>query len=585
MKISFFGSSGRPHRRGRENAGVSPRFPNRAYFAGGILAVSLWTAPVLHAKGTDWDSPSLWTVDTDDQSALTLRPGKGIDGLRLDIDYTLMGSGHRWAQIKRDWAEGPLNGHPLTFLFRGDGPAALEVKLTDVDGSNFVCRYPLARHGDHWEGVVLYKDSFDYGWGGNATLAQPRTLSLAGIGPAGSGTLSIDEIGLDREGLPATPTPDGPILDPHRNDDGFGFQSRRDRSARPEDPRVYAWLKTVQDNGSPDQRLLPSMEDNRAQTFNNALAAMVFILKDDRERAERILDFFSDATDPDNENPRRQNFFVKGEPRGFYQDMLLQDTPDTPAGFAPPGNDRWMGDMAWLLIAYRHYGRRYDPQRYARVTGLLTDLLVSFYKPAGPGGYVQHGWRRGDSGFHEPLGHPEGNIDAYAALRLAGREDLASNIRRWLDATVSGRRLPLDLYTWRVLALGPSYADLLSIPENDLRHRKKISVGGRPLWGFYHSASVDINNFWTDGIGHMACAYYSVGNDPRGHFYSNQLDGLLIDRTIDGAPLKSLPYTVNAEGGFNWVRTDRGFTSTAAWYIFAKNRFNPFTLTRSDTGR
>lgn len=547
-----------------------------------MAALSAIAVPFLRAKGTDWDSPSLWTVETDGQSSLTLRPGKGIDGLRLDIDYTLVGSGHRWAQMKRSWTGGVLNGRPLTFLFRGDGPASLEVKITDIDGSNFICRYPLTRHGDRWEAVVLYKDSFDYGWGGNATLDQPRTLSLAMVGPAGSGTLSIDEIGLDREGIPATPTPDGPILDPQRNAEGFGFQSRRDRTPRPEDPGVYEWLKAVQDNGSPEGRLLPSMEDNRAQTFNNALAAMVFILKDDRERAERILDFYSDATEPENENPRRQNFFVRGEPRGFYQDMLLRDTPETPAGFAPPGNDRWVGDMAWLLIAYRHYGRRYDPERYARVSGLLTDLLVSFYKPAGPGGYVQHGWRRGDSGIHEPQGHPEANIDIYSAMRLSGRDDLAAGIRRWLDATIGGRRLPLDLYTWRVLSLGTSYADLLSIPENDLRYRKKINVHGRLLWGFYHSPAVDIDNFWIDGIGHMACAYYSVGNHARGHFYSNQLDALLIDRTIEGAPVKALPYTVNAEGGFDWVRADRGFTSTAAWYIFAKNRFNPFTLTRSE---
>jgi hypothetical protein len=57
------------------------------------------------------------------------------------------------------------------------------------------------------------------------------------------------------------------------------------------------------------------------------------------------------------------------------------------------------------------------------------------------------------------------------------------------------------------------------------------------------------------------------------------MDALLIDRDINGQATRALPYTTNGEGGLQWVRWDRGFTSTAAWYLFAKNRFNPFTLT------
>jgi hypothetical protein len=34
------------------------------------------------------------------------------------------------------------------------------------------------------------------------------------------------------------------------------------------------------------------MENNEAQTFNNALVAMAFLVKGERDRAERILDFY-----------------------------------------------------------------------------------------------------------------------------------------------------------------------------------------------------------------------------------------------------------------------------------------------------
>jgi hypothetical protein len=546
----------------------------------GLLPLLLAVGP-LHAKGSDWDSPGLWTVDTDGLSVLDVQPGKGIDGLRLDLRYTLAGPGARWVQMVHTWTDGPLNGKPLCFVFRSNGAATLEVKIIDADGSNFLCRYPLERHGSRWESVVLYKDSFEYGWGGNSTLDRPVQIALAIAGTAESGTLSIDEIGLGRPGLPVTPTPDGPRLDPHRHKKGFGFAQRRHRAARPEDPRVYEWLEAVQDTASLEKQLLPSMEDNRAQTFNNALAALVFILKDDRERAERILDYYSAATVRENRTKNRQNFFYRGEPRGFFQDMFLRDSPEGLAGDVPANTDRWMGDMAWLLIAYRHYERRYDPARYAEVTRLLTQWLVSNFKPVDGGGYVQHGWRKGDTALHETNGHPEGNIDAAAALRLSGRKDLADKIDRWLTMTIGGNRLPLDLYTWRVLARPDGRGDPLSIPENDLRYRKRLRVNGRAVWGFFHSAAVDVDNIWVDGVGHMACAYYAVGDTARGHFYANQLDALLIPRVIDGRTLKALPYAANTDGGFDWVKTDRGFTSAAAWYIFAKNRFNPLTLTRT----
>ena len=546
-----------------------------ALLAGALLGFAV----SLRAKTSDWDSPTLWSVDTDDQSSLSVRPVEGIDGLRLELKYTLLGAGHRWVQMKREWDPAALfDGRPLTFLFRANGTATMEIKLVDQDGSNFICRYPLKQYGAKWEPVVLYRDSFEYGWGGNATLDRPKQLAIAISGTAENGVVYIDEIGLGRKGQPATQTPDGPRLDPRRFKTGFGFAARRDKDARPEDPGVLAWMKAVQDVGSLEGQLLPSMEDNRAQTYNNALGAVVFILKDERERAERILDFYAAATRVDNADPTLQNFFYKGEPRGFYQDCLLTDSTEGAAFHAPKESDRWIGDMAWLLIAYEYYGRRYDLARYERITGLLTELLASYYQPTPVGGYIRPGWRRGDTQLHERVGHPEGNIDAYAALRLAGRDDVANNVKRWLDSTVGGSRLPLDLYTWRVLALGKTYETALAVPENDLRFRKTLVIDGRKTMGFFHGPATDANNFWTDGIGHMACAYYAVGDDARGNFYANQMDALVMDRTVGDKAVRCLPYTANAEGGYEWVKFDRGFLSSAAWYIFAKNRFNPFTL-------
>ena len=138
--------------------------------------------------------------------------------------------------------------------------------------------------------------------------------------------------------------------------------------------------------------------------------------------------------------------------------------------------------------------------------------------------------------------------------------------------------LPLDLYTWRVLAFGRQYGYLLNVPEYDFRYRKVVEFKGHKVTGFYHSPDYDIDNLWIDGLGHMACAQISDADKNRGYFYANQLDLLLVDRYINGEHVRALPYTANKSGGFDWVSQDRGFTSTCAWYIFAKNGFNPYTL-------
>ncbi len=354
------------------------------------------------------------------------------------------------------------------------------------------------------------------------------------------------------------------------------------------DNSVVEYLKIIQDTFSSEKKLLPSMEDNYAHTFNNALAAIAFILENEKERAERILDFYSEATIVDNEEITLQNFFYKGEPRGFYQQVILNDTVVSTEPYkvvkkyhrivGTYGGDRWIGDMAWLLIAYKFYEKQYKSNKYEKITNLLKNLLVSYYKPAKYGGYIQHGWRKDDKKLHENYGHEEGNIDCYAALKLCGENKITKNIKRWLDRRLKRKKgLPLDLYAWRVLAFGKKYSVLLDLVENDTRYKKTVKFNEQEVVGFF-SGPTDVNNIWVDGLGHMSCAYYSVGDNQKGDFYKQQMEKLFIEKEINGVKVKTLPYTANKEGGYEWVDTDKGFTSCVCWYIFAKNKFNPFTL-------
>ncbi|HUI64155.1 MAG TPA: T9SS type A sorting domain-containing protein [Bacteroidota bacterium] len=524
----------------------------------------------------NWDNPSQWILLSDSGCSIQLSSDTTLtNGDGLVADYQLRPASG-WAILRRT-ASFDVTRNPVTFLIKASSADNLELKFTDGDGSVFGRRISMQGMFLDWTRVTVYLNNTSYWWGGDSAFGTLATFELA-VSGTGSGTVSFDEIGEGVEGLPSTLSLAGPVLDPDRELPGIGFRQRRAGWLNPEDTLVLSWLKVMQDNASVDRRLIPSMElDNVAQTFNNSIAAMAFILSHEQERAERILDFYAGATRPENTDLTLQNFFVEGQARGFYQQVSLSSYHDESGS-----SDRWIGDMAWLLCACKFYDQEYSSDRYAPLIGLIRDLFASFYKPQGPGGYIQSGWRDGDRYLHEATGHPEGNIDCYAALLMCGEASLAAEIRSWLESVIGGAvDLPLDLYSWRTLAFGEGSADLLNIPEYDLRYRKILNVRGNSVMGFYNAPDIEINNFWIDGTGHMACAYLAAGQAGRGFFYANQLDSLLIDRFLFGVHTRALPYTLNRSGGYGWVDSTKGFSSTCAWYILAKNGFNPLTISRS----
>lgn len=536
-----------------------------------------------HPVEDGWEHPSLWQTQTDGKSEIQLSPHETASRNGLELGYELKKSPHGWVKIIKS-LEYPIDDKniPLVFDLKARSNQEMEIKLIDEDGSVFWKKFPLKDQYQEWSQLVVYPNSLEYGWGGkDDELNGTAVIEMAISGSPGKGYIWLDNIKLGTPDMAASFPPAGPVLDPDRELPGIGFKQRRDTKMRPKDPLVLEYLKVIQDTSSPDKWLLSSQEGkgNQCQTFNNALAAIAFILEDEKERAERILDFFAKATVKENWCPNLQNFYYKGEPRGFFQSVNMITKDGTPA-YCAIVSDRWMGDMCWLLLAYKFYEKKYGPEKYAKITKLIKDLLVSWYKEDsdGIGGYLQHGWRKGDKYLHEKNGHPEGNIDAYAVLKLCGEEKIAADIKTWLNKVIKGKEQPLDLYTWRVLAFGKEAAELLNIPDYDLRFRKTLIFNGKTVSGFFHCADSAVNNIWLDGTGHIACAYLLYGDKQRGYFYANQLDNFLIDRKINGHLTRALPYTANKTGGYDWSEADCGFTSAAAWYIFAKNGFNPMTL-------
>lgn len=347
---------------------------------------------------------------------------------------------------------------------------------------------------------------------------------------------------------------------------------------------ILEYLKVMQDNTSPEKMILPSMEDKVGQTFNNSVVAIAFILKGEKERAERILNFYANATDTTNTDKTLQNFFYKGEARGFYQSMALVQVDNVkPFHTFNYQNDRWIGDIVWLGLACKYYQKKFNnSDKYSPLVNLIKNLLISFFEDKGTYGYVQSGWRKGDTSLHEKTGHHEGNIDCYAFLKLCGEETYAQKIKNWLDNQLYNTKntsLPLDLYTWGAMSLGKQYGYLLQIPEDSTNFFiKKIQFNGKQITGFYSSPNILADVIWTEGLAHMSCAYSFIGNNFKASFYTYQLENMIFDRNAYNKINMALPYASAKKDGYDWVNTNQGFSSTCAWYILACNRFNPFTL-------
>jgi hypothetical protein len=525
-----------------------------------------------YVPGESWDTISKWTLAPEHNSIIKLAHyAEGINNDGIEVAYHLSPgqSTGSWVRMIKTSIEGFTENHPVVLLLKANAYDDIELKFIDKDGSVFLKRYSLNNRYTEWRQIVLYLSDTQYGWGGDQLFGELGSFEIAFSGDS-TGTVWLDEIGIGTPGLLS-----GCFLDPYRESSGIGFEQRRKLKMVAEDDLVLKYLKVLQDHSSPSGNLLTNDEKTTlVSTFNSSLVVMAYILKNQRARAEKILDFYAAGIDSNNQDIAKQNFFYNGEARGFYQQIHITD-------YKRGGNieDRWIGDMAWLLIAYKYFQQQYgEKSEYQRVINLIKDLLISFYKEVDENcGCVQTGWQDGDTRFDTSC-HHEGNIDCYAVFKLCGEEDYAQKVKNWLLKELSEKNLPLDTYTWRVLAFDEQAHNICNIPEFDMQYRKKYFFNQDSVYGFYPFANIDVNNIWTEGIGHMACAQLFYGDRERGFFYADQFDPLILTYELYGQIIRTLPYAVSRAGDFSWIDPEIGTVSSAAWYLFAKNSFNPLAL-------
>jgi len=536
------------------------------------MAQGIATDTTKYLLADNLDNYSAWSFSKQSGTNGTVSNYNGINGNGLQISYTFPPSGG-WVNLEIPIGSSFTMLNPMVFfIYSTNSSDKLEIKFTDNDGSVFDVKPSLGKYFGSWNHVTAYINNSNYDWGGNSTFDTPTKFSIAISGVAlSSGRVFLDEIGPGKAGLTSSFPP---TIDPDSKLAGIGFTQRRDTAITLEDPLVLKYLEALQDQSTIARNLVPTyLGGLQAHTFNNCLVTMAYLVKNEKERAERILDFYLNATDSANSDMLKQNFFYKGVARGFFQECDIHTLK------AMGAKNRWIGDMAWLLIVSQNYKIKYDSDRYDYLIRIIKDLFLSFYKEAATGGYIQHGWENGDANLHESYGHHEGNIDCYVALKLCGEIEVAHNIKIWLDDQLNGNTaLPLDLYTWRVLAygaMGEEYTSLLNVPEYDFRYRKIISVNSKEVMGMYSSPNLTIQNFWNDGTAHISCAFQAFGDKQRGYFYANQLDPLIVNQVFGTQTNHGIPYTLNTQG-YQGVDPTIPVVSSSAWYILAKNGCNPF---------
>lgn len=350
----------------------------------------------------------------------------------------------------------------------------------------------------------------------------------------------------------------------------------------PSETKILAALKDKQQSSG----LLRSFgaTDNRAFTYDQALAAISFLLAGDIPEAQRVFDAYQTLY---------QTPF-----HGFANayDAVNKNVVPGEAG-------RVAGPNAWMLTALSRYQESTHDTRYQTMTQGLADWLSSLEDMESGGLYFDEAKDRKST---------ENNLSAIAAITsfvefAGGAEsyrDVASRTITWLagemyitaenrfkvGTTVPSVDKALDTYSWGistfaqfpddVLAdLGIDPKEMARNAERDFVNTQTSVLTGRSVTGFDFGSisSPDKDAVWLEGTGQMVGAYQTLGETLPAEIYIQEIEKALVplDATKQGIPYATNPGT--AYGG-GIMDAQNPAVSSMAWYQYALRRFNPFGI-------
>lgn len=318
-----------------------------------------------------------------------------------------------------------------------------------------------------------------------------------------------------------------------------------------------------------------------AHTYDQALAAMNFIYRKDVALAANIFN-------------RYKARFDAGSFAGFHNAYHADNINNVLIV------NRDAGPNAWLLLALIHYKNITGATTYDAMMDGIANWLRTLQ--AADGG-VRLGYSTLSGGSIIPDKSTEHNMDCYAAFRAyaiargnATFNTYANQVLTWLNTQAwngsyfwLGRNnvgnpngdKALDVYSWAPLALS-SFTSVLPLAETDFRNTKTCEVTNVPVDGFDFSGPRGNSNppdkdaVWLEGTAQMALAYYLTEDPVKGLYFEQQLEKAIITTSANG---QGMPYATNpgtAYGDDFIMDSQRPAVASMAWYLFVKNKFNPF---------
>lgn len=327
---------------------------------------------------------------------------------------------------------------------------------------------------------------------------------------------------------------------------------------------IMQWFRRQQlPNG-----LLESVEQgNIVSLYDNALSAMVFMLSGDVDKAEKIFDFFN----------ARINSELSNGVGGFSQ---FRDRNGV------PGNHRWMGDNAWLLIALNNYKAMTGNTSYDALAAAISGWLMGLQDSDGG---LFAGYASDNSRLNYKV--TEGNIDAFNAI--AGYTDFHSRLLTFLkndrwDETdrnlVSWPGNPAYLYaldnqSW-AYCLFPDYPVSALYTANRFLTQQTATINSQLIHGY--DIDEDRDAVFIEGTAQMALAFRMAGLQSEAEYYLQEMEKVLVQSGLY-ANASGFPYASNRGTGYGdtplWEGADTKIAiSGGAWYLFARFGFNPFAV-------
>ncbi len=319
---------------------------------------------------------------------------------------------------------------------------------------------------------------------------------------------------------------------------------------------AHNWLKSQMTTTG----MVDSYKDKKdvCHTYDQAVAAMAFLVKNDVANARKVLTALSSVQNGDG---------------SFYSAYACTT-------LAPLSTARYVGSNAWVVLAVAHYEKRTGDTVTYHIMGLRTVDWMRLWQQADGG--INGGLN--SSGVPLTWASTEHNENSYNSLGHFAYPGDAADVRGFLDNVVwnagqqrwnQGRNDPmdpLDVNPLGVSALGISGAHEYQLSLNyPMTHHRSVQTWGKgrrsvAVDGFDFDS--DHDDIWLEGTAQMVKAFIYANRLADASYFLGEI--LKVQQNSGG-----VPYSVN--GSFNGDFTMSKSESVAAtgWLILALEDINP----------